>query len=174
MGMLNETLFGQRRNLRERQEILRQYLRVVRRRQGLVELEDDRLELDPLIKQLEAKHLTLQQQQQNLEAEIEQLSDNSLLQELQQQSAHHQDQERALQEQEANWQQAQIAVAQLQSRIAVYEETLEPLQAGINQIRQKLEEVKRLKESTQGEQPLAAQIKEMLGSLIEQPEMAAS
>ena len=175
MGMLNETLFGQRRNLRDRQEILRQHLRVVRRRQGLVELEDDRLELDPIIQQLEAKQRNLQEERQTLEAEIEQLRHNSLLQEqLQQQSAHHQDKERALQEQEANWQQAQIAVAQLQSRITVYEETLEPLQAGINQIRQRLEEVERLKESTQGEQPLAAQMKEMLGSLIEQPEMAAS
>ena len=174
MGMLNETLFGQRRNLRDRQEILRQHLRVVRRRQGLVELEDERLELDPIIQQLEAKQRNLQEERQTLEAEIEQLQNSSLQEQLQQQSAHHQDKERALQEQEANWQQAQIAVAQLQSRIAVYEETLEPLQAGINQIRQKLEEVKLMKESTQGEQPLAAQIKEMLGSLIEQPEMAAS
>ena len=174
MGMLNETLFGQRRNLRERQEVLRQHLRVVRRRQGLVELEDDRLELDPLIKQLEAKHLTLQQQRQNLEAEIEQLSNNSLLQELQQQSVQHQDKERDLQEQEANWQQAQMAVAQLQSRLAVYEETLEPLQAGLNEIRQKLEEIKQLEESNPGEQPLVAQMKEVLSPLIEQPEMAAS
>ena len=174
MGMLNETLFGQRRNLRDRQEILRQHLRVVRRRQGLVELEDDRLELDPIIEQLQAKQRKLQEERQTLEAEIEQLQNLSLQEQLQQQSAHHQDKEKALQEQEANWQQAQIAVAQLQSRIAVYEETLEPLQAGINQIRQKLEEVKRLQESPQGEQPLAAQMQEMLGRLIEQPEMAAS
>ena len=174
MGMLNETLFGQRRNLRDRQEILRQHLRVVRRRQGLVELEDDRLELDPIIQQLEAKQHSLQEERQNLEAEIEQLQNSSLQEQLQQQSAYHQDKERELQEQETNWQQAQMAVAQLQSRIKVYEETLEPLQAGLNQIRQKLEDVKRLEESTQGEQPLAAQMKEVLGSLIEQPEMAAS
>ena len=174
MGMLNETLFGQRRNLRDRQEILRQHLRVVRRRQGLVELEDDRLELDPIIQQLEAKQRNLQEERQNLEAEIEQLQNSSLQEQLQQQSAHHQDKERELQEQEANWQKAQMAVAQFQSRIKVYEETLEPLQAGLNQIRQKLEDVKRLEESTQGEQPLAAQMKEVLGSLIEQPEMAAS
>ena len=174
MGMLNETLFGQRRNLRDRQEILRQHLRVVRRRQGLVELEDDRLELDPIIEQLQAKQRNLQEERQTLEADIEQLQNLSLQEQLQQQSAHHQDKEKALQEQEANWQQAQIAVAQLQARIAVYEETLEPLQAGINQIRQKLEEVKQLKDSTQGEQPLAAQMQEVLGSLIEQPEMAAS
>ena len=49
--MLNETLVGQRRNLKERQTVLAQHLKILRRRQGIVEISDGipNIDLDPAI-----------------------------------------------------------------------------------------------------------------------------
>ena len=52
---LDRTLTGQRRNLKERQEILLQHLRVLRRRQGVMEFDGQTptINLDPIVVQLE-------------------------------------------------------------------------------------------------------------------------
>ncbi|MGH2412382.1 MAG: pilus motility taxis protein HmpF, partial [Microcystaceae cyanobacterium] len=77
--MLDETLVGQRRNLRERQEILLQHLRVLQRRQGIGDIEErhQRINLEPLLLQLEEQQSNAQEERQRLETEIEHLQ-NSL------------------------------------------------------------------------------------------------
>ncbi|MBF2020246.1 MAG: hypothetical protein IGR93_09115 [Hydrococcus sp. C42_A2020_068] len=156
--MLDETLFGQRRRLRERQAILSQYLKVLRRRQGVMEIEDNlqQINLEPILLQLKEKKRNAQQDRQRQEKEIEQL--HSSIQELRRQIAQ-QESDRAakmqeLQRQEANWEQAKAALSELQSRVKLYEEALSPLQSNLTKSRQKVEEVARLFSSV--EQPQAS------------------
>ncbi|MEY2983434.1 MAG: hypothetical protein RLZZ568_51 [Cyanobacteriota bacterium] len=67
--MLNETLIGQRRNLKERQSILLQHLKILRCRQGIVELDDSipHINLDPVIQQLEVRKQQLKKERDALE-----------------------------------------------------------------------------------------------------------
>ncbi|MBE9195063.1 hypothetical protein IQ219_07015 [Synechocystis sp. LEGE 06083] len=71
--MLDETLIGQRRNLKERQEVLLQHLKILRRRQGIVEIDDSipNIDLDPVIQQLEERKHKLQGEKTKLEQDLQ-------------------------------------------------------------------------------------------------------
>ncbi len=143
--MLDQTLIGQRRSLKERQEVLMDHLRVLRRRQGIVEINAQAivLNLDPVLFRLDEIENNAQQERQKLESEIEHLQRS--LQQIQEmivqldrdQATKTQD----LQREENKWQQAQIEVAQLQMRLSFYEEALQPLQNHLDEIKPKLEEL---------------------------------
>jgi chromosome segregation ATPase len=157
--MLDETLFGQRRRLKERQAILSQHLKVLRRRQGVMEIEDNlqQINLEPILLQLKDKKRNAQQDRQRLEKEIEQLQ--SSIEELRQQIAR-QESDRAakmqeLQRQEENWEQAKAALTELQSRVKLYEKALSPLQGNLAESRQKVEEVAQLFSSVEQPQAIA-------------------
>lgn len=142
--MLDETLVGQRRQLRERQEYFLQHLRIFRRRQGVIDFESNaqQINLEPILFQLEEQKKNALQQQQHLEVEIGQIEQNieQLKQEIQEQETQQENRLQNLQQIESNWQQEYTAFVQLQSQMQLYEHALKPLQENLEQIRQHLEE----------------------------------
>lgn len=146
--MLDQTLIGQRRNLRDRQEVLLQHLRVLRRRQGLVDADNSnqKINLEPILLQLEEQQNNANEEKQRLETEIEHLQKSlqQIKEMIEQQDAQQQRKTKELQAQEENCQQAKIAVAQLQSRVSMYEEILQPMQDRLNEIRHKFESISQL------------------------------
>ncbi len=139
---LDETLVGQRRNLKERQEVLLKYLRVLRRRQGVMDFDGNAstINLDPMLVQLEEWENNTNQEREKLETEIEHLSDGvRQIQEMIKQLDREQTQKtKQLEGERENWQQAQIQVAQLQTRLDVYEQGLKPLQRQLDETKHQL------------------------------------
>ncbi|EAZ90918.1 pilus motility taxis protein HmpF [Crocosphaera chwakensis] len=139
---LDETLVGQRRNLKERQEVLLQYLRVLRRRQGVMNFEDHTptVNLDPLLIQLEEWENNTTQEKETLETEIQHLHNS--VQEIEamikQLDAEQAQKTKQLEGERANWQQAQIEVGQLQARLDIYENSLKPLQQKLDEAKHQL------------------------------------
>jgi hypothetical protein len=62
--MLNETLVGQRLNLQEREEFLNQHQAVLQRRQGNFNGQDQKINLEPILVQIEGHR---QQQSEELQ-----------------------------------------------------------------------------------------------------------
>ncbi|MDJ0715661.1 MAG: pilus motility taxis protein HmpF [Prochloraceae cyanobacterium] len=141
--MLDQTLVGQRRTLRERQEILRQHLRILERRQGIIstDWEDQVVNLKPILLQLKNQHNSLVQKKSELESEIGQIEEdidkikNTLAEQEKELNNNKQD----LQQQQEECQQAKISVAELQSQVKIYEEIVQPMQANLNEIKEKFE-----------------------------------
>ena len=148
-SILDESLIGSRRNLRERQEILKQHLRILRSRQGVIDVEGDYaqlVDLEPVLKQFEEQTQEQEESYQKLEAEIKQIQNNTsqLEQILQTQGGELDSKKRELETiTEAN-QQLQLALTQHQAKLALYEDTLQPLQDNINRIQEKLQSVDEL------------------------------
>ena len=137
--MLDRTLSGQRRNLRERQQILQEHLRILRRREGANSIEEPgRSDTVPLLRQLEDCGSTISEELQQLQREIEHLQES--LQQIngviQQQEAEQERQAETLQIQENNWQQARANLAQTQARLELYAQSLQPLQQKWQEIEQ--------------------------------------
>ncbi|MEA5535904.1 pilus motility taxis protein HmpF [Crocosphaera sp. XPORK-15E] len=139
---LDETLVGQRRNLKERQEVILQHLRVLRRRQGIMDFDggSTTINLDPVFNQLEELANNTEQERQKLETEIEHLQHSvQQIQEMIKQLDTEQAQKtQKLHIEEAHWQQAQTQVAQLQTRLSLYQEALQPLQNQVDETRHQL------------------------------------
>jgi chromosome segregation ATPase len=142
-GMLDETLIGQRRNLKDRQEIFLQYLRILRRRQGGMELDDKlaTINWNAIFNPLQEVRHTLEQDRQNLIGEIDYLQQG--LQQIQelvgQLEQDYQQKATAVEGEETQLQQLQLEVLSLRSRLQGYEETLQPLQDRLDNIRPNLE-----------------------------------
>ncbi|WP_107668637.1 pilus motility taxis protein HmpF [Cyanothece sp. BG0011] len=139
---LDETLVGQRRNLKERQEVLLQYLRVLRRRQGVIDFESQApmVNLDPILMQLEEWENNTSQERETLETEIQHLHNS--VQEIQdmikQLDTEQAQKTKQLEGERENWQQAKIEVAQLQVRLDLYENSLKPLQRELDETKHQL------------------------------------
>ncbi|AFZ37049.1 hypothetical protein Sta7437_3551 [Stanieria cyanosphaera PCC 7437] len=146
--MLDETLFGQRRSMRERHEFLLQHLRVLKRRQGLVDLESgfDSINFEPIKQSLSKQQIQVQEKIQKIEQEIDQIKQNifQFKHNLEQQSSQYQVKVEEVQNKRADFQQAQIFLAQLQAKLNFYEENLQPEQDTLNDIRHKLEVIEEL------------------------------
>ncbi|GAB4225987.1 MAG: pilus motility taxis protein HmpF [Stanieria sp.] len=146
--MLDETLFGQRRSMRERHEFLLQHLRVLKRRQGVIDLESgfDSINFEPIKQSLKKQQIQVKEKIQKLQQEIEQIQQNifQLKQNLEQQNSQYQGKIEEVKNKRADLQQAQIVLAQLQAKLNFYEETLQPEQDILNDIRHKLEVIEEL------------------------------
>jgi len=141
--MLDETLVGQRRNLKERQDILVQHLRILRRRQGIVESADNlpNINLDPVIHQLENRKADLCEQRVSLEGEVRLLQEN--LQRIEQ-MARQLEQEQsvkkgALEAEEKQLETLRQEVLSLQSQVNFYQQSLQPLQDELDRLKPNLE-----------------------------------
>jgi chromosome segregation ATPase len=139
---LDETLVGQRRNLKERQEVLLQYLRVLRRRQGVMDFDGNAqtINIEPILVQLEEWENNTHQEREKLETEIAHLH-NSVqeIQDMMGQLDTEQEQKiKKLEEKRENWKQSQIHLAQLQARLDIYEKELKPLQQQVDEMKHQL------------------------------------
>jgi chromosome segregation ATPase len=137
--MLDETLVGQRRNLKERQTILVQHLRILRSRQGIIDLEANysAIDLDPVINRLESLQHETQAEKLKLAADIQSLQEN--LQQIQdmidQLDREQQSKSKDIQQEENAWKQLQQDVMQIETKIRLYETALQPLQNQLDVIR---------------------------------------
>ncbi|NEP36655.1 MULTISPECIES: pilus motility taxis protein HmpF [Moorena] len=181
--MLDRTLVGQRRTLWEREEILNQHLRVLRLRQGIVDSngqQNQKIDLGPILLELEAQCKQHSDQLQQLEREIEQMRLRvSEAEELMNQQTQEKDAKLAqVKNWEESWLSNQVKVAQLWGKVDIYEETLQPLQDALNELRQKLEAIanalNQIQETGDSQQQAIAQISQIISSLSQSPELAAS
>ncbi|AIE74844.1 pilus motility taxis protein HmpF [Synechocystis sp. CS-94] len=146
--MLDETLIGQRRNLKERQEVLLQHLKILRRRQGLVEIDDSipNIDLDPVIQQLEERKHKLQGEKAQLEQNLQ--STKQGLGEIETMIANL---DRQYQDKKANFEHDRREVEDLQKEMAALEVranllrgALQPLQDQLDVIKPRLQEIQTL------------------------------
>lgn len=182
--MLDQTLVGQRRNLRERQETLTQHQAVLARRQGHGDATPIKpaQPMDPVLAQIDQQKQTLDEQLAQIKQEIEQTRQS--LEEVQGQVSDRATQmdgkRQAIEQLEAQLAQQRSSAAQLRGQVTTYEEMLQPLQDKLNELKAKLEEVSTLLtqvQETEGHQQQAvAQMRELLMGLInsQSAELAAS
>ncbi len=141
--MLNETLVGQRRNLRERQEILTQHQEVLWRRLGNPDMKpvEKKIDLGPILRRLDEQRQEQEQESQNLEQEVENMG--SGIQQAEEAIAHQEQEHQELQDEldrmRQQWHEQSIAVAQIWGRVHLYREILQPIQDALNQLRSQLE-----------------------------------
>jgi chromosome segregation ATPase len=143
--MLNKTLVGQRRNVLERQEILKMHQVMLARRQGLP-LEDDKapeIDLGPILAQIDGIKQQHTQSLRQLEDEVQEL--RSAIEQAQssvdQQVAAQESRLSELKQFEQQWQSKKAAAAEMWGRVSTYQETLQPPQDGLDSLREKLETI---------------------------------
>lgn len=141
--MLDETLVGQRRNLKERQDILLQHLLVLRRRQGIIDLENalPNINLDPAIAQLEARKTKVVQERDRLASHMQQWQGS--LSHIEEMVRHleqdHRQKHQSLEQEEQRLRQLEQDLAQIQAKVQLYERTLQPLQNQLNSLKPQVE-----------------------------------
>ncbi len=172
--MLDKTLQGQREYILERQEILKQHVRVLRRQQGLGEsdgTEKQVLNIEPIVNQLEVQRQQQGQELQKLESQIEHIL--SSIQQTQEMVDSHEGQDNSLQALKDNLHNQSMAVAQLWGKVNLYQETLPPIQENLNAIRQKLEalaqRINQMQETGNSQLGAISDLQEIINSLIQTP-----
>ena len=178
--MLNETLVGQRRHLLERQALLKQHKIVLLRRQGqTVANEDEKLDLNPVLEQIQKQRQQLSETLQNLETEIEQVqaSINQIQADIEEQTQAQAMKREELQTMEQNLLSLRTTTAQSQGQLNLYQQALQPIQDSLDGLRQKLQGVSESLAEVQqiGDAQLQAitQMRQVILSLISQPELSA-
>lgn len=143
--MLNETLVGQRRNVQDREAILRRHETVLARRQGLPlpGKMNGAVDLAPALSQVEEIQVQLTSEVHSLQQQVEELEHSIATQEgdLQQQADDVQQQRQALAQQEKNLHEQKIAASELWGKVNASQEMLQLVQETLNGLRDKLAEV---------------------------------
>lgn len=143
-GMLAATLVGQRRNLQERQAISSQHLKILQRRQGILSPEDnEKPGFEPLLMLLADNYHNNLQESQRLAAEIKGLQEDlrKVSDSIDGQWSDLEQKTSEVEEQERQWQDANLALVRLKTQVQQYETFLQPVQDRLDQIRQQLEAI---------------------------------
>ena len=180
--MLNQTLVGQRQNLRERKEILSQHSRVLWRRQGIdpENQEDQKIDLQPILVQIEKQRQQQTEELQKLEQQISEMGEQiQQAQEMLDHQAHEQEMKRhELQSLEQNLLSLRAATAESWGRVNLYQEILQPVQDCLDGLRQQLEAIAsalaQMQETGEHQLQDIAQMRQTLLSIISSSELAAS
>ena len=160
--MLDQTLVGQRRFLKERHQILLQHSRVLKRRQGIVDFDFESaiqdIDLTPIKQTLEQQQQQLQQQQQSLGAEVTQIKLNiqELIVKLEQQRTQQSQLELEIAQLQDKWHELNLQAAAMQSQIDFYQHQLQPLQDNLDQINHQVTEMEKLLADSEASNPGAA------------------
>lgn len=177
---LEETLMGQRRTLKARENILEQHQQILRRRKGesVEPTDESKIDFGPLLNQVEAQRNSVEEELHKLESQLEQMQETleQLREQVQQQTQQYQLKHSQLQEMEEMWQQTQMAASKLWSRVQVHEEMLQQQRESLQIIRQHLEAIAQSthQSSQDGNLPQQAilQMQQALNHLLGIPEMA--
>ncbi|MEH2348398.1 MAG: pilus motility taxis protein HmpF [Nostoc sp.] len=181
--MLNSSLVGQRRNMLQHQKFLKQHQAVLLRRQGhpVVEEEDgNKVNLEPILLQIETQRQQYSQEIQKLEREIDQIrSGVELNQGMIDNQTHDLDEKRQeLKAIEENLLSLRRTTAEYSGRVNLYQETLQPIQDSLDGLRQKLqgiaESLDQFQETGDYQVQAIAQLRQTLQGLMPQPELLAS
>ena len=172
--MLDETLVGQRRNLRDREEILKQHEAVMHRREGKGSKGDgdSQIDLTPILKAVEMRRDQQAEEVQQLEAQIVQMrevvqsSQESIDRQITEQDA----KQIELKQLEQELEERRSVAADLLGKVNAYEAILQPIQDGISNLRQKLEAITNVlaqfQEASDYQLQAIAEMKQMLVGLI--------
>ncbi|WP_088894640.1 pilus motility taxis protein HmpF [Leptolyngbya ohadii] len=143
--MLHETLIGQRRNLQERQAILKQHQMVLARRQGLPVNQEENYtaNLEPVLQQITALRQQQAQELADLETQIQQLQQtiDSDQQTIDQRTQQQQQQREELAQLEQQLKSQMSSVGELWGKVNTYQESLQPIQDRLNGLREKAEAI---------------------------------
>ncbi|MEH2212045.1 pilus motility taxis protein HmpF [Nostoc sp.] len=182
--MLNSSLVGQRRNMLQHQKFLKQHKAVMLRRQGHTVTEEEesnnKINLEPILLQIETQRQQYSQEIQKLEREIEQIrSGVELNQGMIDNQTHDLDEKRQeLKAIEENLLSLRRTTAEFSGRVNLYQEALQPIQHSLDGLRQKLqgigESLDQFQETGDYQVQAIAQLRQTLQSLMPQPELLAS
>ncbi|MEH2231280.1 MAG: pilus motility taxis protein HmpF [Nostoc sp.] len=182
--MLNSSLVGQRRNMLQHQKFLKQHKAVMLRRQGHTVTEEEesnnKINLEPILLQIETQRQQYSQEIQKLEREIEQIrSGVELNQGMIDNQTHDLDEKRQeLKAIEENLLSLRTTTAEFSGRVNLYQEALQPIQHSLDGLRQKLqgigESLDQFQETGDYQVQAIAQLRQTLQSLMPQPELLAS
>jgi chromosome segregation ATPase len=180
--MLNDTLVGQRRTLREREEILNQHEAILRRRKGIQDTDgqDNKIDVGPILLQIDAQRQQQAEELQRMERQIEQV--RGAVQQAQEivnnQSNEQENKRNGLKQTEQALQARRSEVAELWGRVNLYQETLQPIQDKVDSLRQKLEQLaasmSQVQEAGDYQLQAIAEMRQVVTSLMQSPELAAS
>lgn len=138
MKLLNETLVGQRRNLKKQQKTLNEYLKVFSRRKGIIDLDfAETINIKPLLMEVEQQRNYIDEKINHLSEELNELKQKS--QQDEQNLTHQQQQYQNLEHQfnsdEANVSQFLARVTEIETKVNLLESALHPIQDQLNHIR---------------------------------------
>ncbi|MBF2029026.1 MAG: hypothetical protein IGS48_20070 [Oscillatoriales cyanobacterium C42_A2020_001] len=180
--MLNETLVGQRRNLQARKSVLSQHQTVLRRRQGMPEPEGSNgvIDLSPVTMLVDVQRQQQAEELQKLEAQIEQMK--TAIQQAEgliaSQTTDQEDKRNELKQLEAELVGRRATVAELQGKVSLYQEMLQPLQDAADGLRHKLEAIagslNQMQEGCNHQLQALDEMRQTLLSLTNTPELAVS
>jgi chromosome segregation ATPase len=144
-AMLNETLVGQRRNLREREAVLKQHRQVLARRQGhpLNDGEDQEIDVQPILNQIEDLKLNLTMEMGAIAEQIQQMESELAQQQsaLDQQVAAQAAKRTELEALESQLQGNRAAAAELWGKVNLAQEVLAALQAQAQAVRERVQTI---------------------------------
>ncbi|NES05666.1 MAG: hypothetical protein F6K22_24365 [Okeania sp. SIO2F4] len=171
--MLNESLVGSQRNLKERQDILSQHQAVLWRRLGNSSdrEQSNQIDMKPILSQVETQRQQLTEELQKLEAEIQQIQTEISQKE---EMINGQTQQQAVKRNEIE--QLELSLREKQRANTeggsgiIYQEVILPLEGYLEQLRQQLEEVASGVNQVQGIGEQVAQLGQVLQSILVQPE----
>ncbi|MEH2043307.1 pilus motility taxis protein HmpF [Nostoc sp.] len=181
--MLNSSLVGQRRNMLQHQKFLKQHQAVLLRRQGRTVTEEEsnnKINLEPILLQIETQRQQYSQEIQKLEREIEQIrSGVELNQGMIDNQTHELDEKhQELKAIEENLLSLRRTNGEYYGRVNLYQEALQPIQDSLDGLRQKLQGIResldQFQETGDYQVQAIAQLRHTLQSLMPQPELLAS
>lgn len=180
--MLNETLVGQRRSLREREWIVNTHRSILNRRQGFAEpaTPENGMNMAPLLDLVDTQRQQCAEALDSLHRQLEQAR-GAIQQAHELMAGQMADQERQrqeLKEREQTLIERRAVVAETWGRVNLYQEMLRPVQDQVDALRQRLEELAGTMAQAQemGSQQVQAldEMRQILVSVAGMPEMAAS
>ena len=144
MKLLDETLVGQRRNLKKQQKALNQHIQILNRRKGIFDAESfsiDTTDFEPILKSFEGQENNIEEQKQKLESEIQHLRQNlpQIQQRFEEQNRTYPQQEETLKQEEEVWKKSELVLTQMQFKVHLLEQNLHTFQEHLNNIRNNLE-----------------------------------
>jgi len=143
--MLHETLVGQRRNVSEREMVLRKHESVLAKREGLPisDGQGNEIDLEPIVEQLEAAESQLSDEVRSLEQQIQDLQGQiSEMEGLTNQKSEEQSSMlNDLKQREQELQAQRSKTAERWGKVNTSQDLLQQLQDGVNTFREKLEAI---------------------------------
>lgn len=152
MKLLNETLVGQRKNLKKQQKILNEHLKILTRRKGIVEVDfSETINLRPLKDEIEVQKEIVGKNRETIEHELNRLrqSHSSLAQELAQIQQKYEQKQAQAELLEEEWLQIYQEVAKVEVTVNLLEENINPLQQELNSARNQLQSLEPINQKIQ-------------------------
>lgn len=180
--MLNETLVGQRRSLRERESIVKKHQAALRRRQGQSDGEagESEIDLGPILMQIETQRQQQADELRKLESQIEQMQGaiHQAQGMINSQAAEQANKRNDLKQQEQALLERRALSAETWGKVNLYQEMLQPIQDRADALRQQLDELAsnlaQIQVTGDHHGQAIAQMRQILNSLMSTPELAAS